>query len=212
MVTVLVSTHHGYGVVPGDHGLLGLLVWVEDAVAFFPVVGRAAVVQTVIAGVAGSRDARATVEYLLERGGGALRSFSEPTELEALSLADAARRFASLHHLELDVRGPEPARCSACGTVREALQLVNVLYSRGERAGRLLVFCPGCLDERRSHLGEVELPLSELTIDGFVGLYRDGYTSSNPAMAAAIAFGEAPIAAVRGATRALADRVPASGG
>jgi len=52
----------------------------------------------------------------------------------------------------------------------------------------------------------VDVPLAEVDVEFFVGLYRDGMSESAPDIAAEIVFGEALPDAVRGAEEALKER------
>ena len=77
-------------------------------------------------------------------------------------------------------------RCSGCGD--PAVWAVTLPYQRGQRPGRLLAYC----DRDREDKGEailVALPLTCLTDDLFVSLYREGWTESEPEFASQIVFG-----------------------
>ena len=54
----------------------------------------------------------------------------------------------------------------------------------------------------------VDVPLTEVDVEFFVGLYRNGKTDSDPETAADIVFGLAVQDAVTGAENALAPRNP----
>ncbi len=205
-------SHHGaLDVIPGHAGPLGVLVWIDEAVAFFPVEGREHLVVSVAESVRDTRDQADLIEYLLERGGGAFRCFSLPETVEAASLLDAARQVAASSGIAFAVPKRAIPSCSACGG-GDDLHVVTYRYPDGP-GGRLLVYCARCREARREHLG-VDVPVAELTVESFVALYREGLTESDPPRAAEIAFGEAPIDAVRGARAALAGladgRAPAS--
>ena len=202
MTVVQTSILAGYGTVPGDDGPLGLLAWVPEEAAFFPVVGREDFVRDLAITVRDAEDQASLIEYLLERGPGARRSFSAPETVEADSLRDAARRVAVTRRIAFAVPGRERPRCSSCGDVDD-LHVVTLPYGQGNRAGRLLVYCRECRRERQKHFG-IDVPLADVTITAFVGLYADGFTESDPETAAGIVFGEAPIDAVRKATAAMA--------
>ena len=94
--------------------------------------------------------------------------------------------------------------CSRCGS-RDDLHLVTAQMCGPDAPGRVLVYCANCRSELAHMLG-VDVPLSEVDVEFFVGLYRDGKTESAPDMAAEIVFGEALPDAVREAEEVLAQR------
>lgn len=177
------------------------LVWIDEAIAFFPVDGREHLVVNVAESVRDTRDQADLIEYLLERGGGAFRCFSSPETIEAASLRDAARQVAASSGIAFSVPKRTSPSCSACGGGHD-LHLVTYRYPDGP-GGRLLVYCGPCRETRREHLG-VDLPIADVTIESFVALYQHELTESDPPRAAEIAFWEAPIDAVRAARAALA--------
>ena len=107
-----------------------------------------------------------------------------------------------------DLRNPKATSmkptCSRCGSPHE-LHLVTLRTAGLSAPGRLLVYCPRCRDEYSPHIG-VDVPIEDVTVETFVGLYRDGTTESAPETAARIAFGRPAPEAVEGAVRALEAR------
>lgn len=77
--------------------------------------------------------------------------------------------------------------CSRCGDF-DRLNLVTIRYEQNGESGRVLVYCPPCRNDFRAHMG-VCIPLTELTVEMFLDLYRSGKTASDPHQAVSIAFG-----------------------
>ena len=94
--------------------------------------------------------------------------------------------------------------CSRCGS-RDDLHLVTAQMCGPDAPGRVLVYCANCRSELAHMLG-VDVPLSEVDVEFFVGLYRDGKTESAPDTTAEIVFVEALPDAVVGAEEVLAQR------
>jgi len=68
-----------------------------------------------------------------------------------------------------------------------------------------MVYCPRCRNEAEHMLG-LDVPLEDIDVEGFVALYRDERTESDPGIAAGIVFGQPLPEAVVGAQQALAAR------
>ena len=185
---------------------LGLLVWNEDEIRYFPCRGNESRSEQMNDGIRRSLSTGTTVqeiaEYYLERGGGGYESFSDPEEIRAHSVNDAARTVAVSAQSELLVPERRRPSCSSCGGADD-LHLVTALIFGPSAPGRLFVYCGRCRDQKAAEL-DVVVPLRDVAVPFFVSLYRDGKTGSDPAMAAEIVFGEAPIDAVRGALLAMA--------
>ena len=106
-----------------------------------------------------------------------------------------------MREIELLVPRARRPRCSRCGSGRD-LHLVTAQLWEPEGPGRILVYCVECRTELAHMLG-VSLPLEEVDVEAFVGLYRKGKTASAPDMAAEIVFGEVLPDAVEGAKEIL---------
>jgi hypothetical protein len=78
--------------------------------------------------------------------------------------------------------------CSRCGGSRD-LHFVTCGEPGGDFPGRALVYCSDCR-KGMHHMIDVSLPLSQLTPEIFLNLYRLGKTESNPESAIKIAFGK----------------------
>lgn len=187
---------------------IGLLIWDQDRVVYFPHASRSNEESSVKAAVKRARvdnTVQEVVDYLLEGGGGRYQSFSDVQEVEADGLLAAARSIAHAHHQrEISIPERKEVNCSACGSVND-LHLVTALIFDSTEIGRLLVYCAACRRAKSEMIG-IDVPLKDVDVDFFVSLYRDRKTESDPETAAGIVFGEAPDSAVAGATKALAGR------
>lgn len=83
----------------------------------------------------------------------------------------------------------QPVKCSRCGNTKQ-LCLVTVLYSDDSSEGRILVYCKNCREDFNGRFG-LTIPLSEVGVELFLALYKDGKTCSDPFTAAEIVFGTA---------------------
>ena len=195
-------------------GIIGLLVWGHGQARYYACPGqeaRAAEYEDVFRRTAAEgKDLQDVIDYYLERGGGGYLSFALPEEVEALSWDEAARQVASAKEVEFLVpRGPKP-HCSRCGS-QDDLHLITAQMCGPDVPGRVLVYCPQCRGELAHMLG-LDVPLGEVDVEFFVGLYRDGKTESAPDIAAEIVFGEALPDAIRGAEEAPDEKTIEEGG
>ena len=85
---------------------------------------------------------------------------------------------------------PDPPRphCSLCGSTDD-LHVATVLMCGPVHPSRVLVYCPECRAELSHMLGS-DVPLTDVDVELFVGLYLDGKTESDPETAAESVFGE----------------------
>ena len=83
---------------------VGLLVWDDDTIAYFPVRGEGAGPGESIAGaLARGISAREIMEYYLDRGGGGYQSISIPEEIDAESMREAAHTIGRANEFDLVV-------------------------------------------------------------------------------------------------------------
>ena len=94
--------------------------------------------------------------------------------------------------------------CSRCGS-SERLNLITLMHSPPEIAGRTLLYCADCRKELSNRIG-VSIPIDDLTPEAFLELYRDGKTESEPSTAVMIVFGEENQPLVEAAKKLLSDK------
>lgn len=83
-------------------------------------------------------------------------------------------------------------------------------YDRAQPAGRLLVYCARCREEMRP---DISIPMELMSGELFLKLYKQGFTSSAPDMAAKMVFGGAvPGGVVESAQAVLAQKIRKSDG
>lgn len=83
-------------------------------------------------------------------------------------------------------------RCSSCGGQQDLTLVTSGDYSADgdPPAGRILLYCRPCREERDGSWFLSIIPLQLVDEDLFVDLYRKGLTGSDPEIAADIVFGQ----------------------
>ena len=89
----------------------------------------------------------------------------------------------------------EERQCSRCGNL-ENLNLVTLRYNDTDSAGRILLYCNSCRQRAKLRIG-VNIAIEEVTPEIFLDLYRTKQTTSDPAIAVDIVFGESNSLLVR---------------
>lgn len=96
--------------------------------------------------------------------------------------------------------------CSSCGGKGD-LYFVTCGQAGSDSPGRTLVYCAACRKERHQMI-DVSIPLSLLTPDLFLDLYRLGKTTSSPDTAVELVFGKPVDEISRAAEAILSTRRP----